>query len=460
MKNNRPILRLELLIAFLSVVLILFMLILLPGCGSGGSSASIPVSGGGSSSGTTETVSRSQAETIIKEQVINTLPQIKDTRAYISQDTLKPGDVVTSIDDGEISGEAPLVIESESWLAMVDPYPRSLFAHDVEWVLTDAKSGEIQRIPRTWYPRINGVAIWVVSDERFDGPDQFYPETVTAGSPGYRSFDSQRRGVSETDAFIRGLEDAPGKNGVRKVGMVINGAFHNGTAQENGGDHTLALMANALSQNDFEMNTNGEANEFFADVNDPDAPEKAAEKVKNVAAGLGPCDKFYLVILSHGAEDGSGVQIGKEGYGFYYDPAKTPPGKTCLATLLADLPAGTINVTILACYSGNAITPLVVEMATHGNKPGVINTAAMSTRAATDAGPDPQFGEPGMPYGNDFANELGDKSKNDLNKDGDVDIQELEQAMKRAHDVAKKNFWVNLMGNNPVIDYFGGHSPW
>lgn len=431
---------------------------ILSGCGSGSSGPTAGISGSGNS-GIAGSISQAQAQTIIEDQVISKLPDNKEARAYITPETLKPGDIITSGDD-ELGGESPITIDSETWLSMVDPNPLNLFAHDVLWVLVDAGSGDLQQFSRQWFPRVNGQALWVVSDERFDGPDQFFPATPpSGGSRIYGHGDDRKSMTSLTEEVIRAMpQETPRGGGVRKVGMVINGAFNNGEAQENGGDHTLALIANALSANGFEMQTDGEPNEYFADVNDADAPKKAAEKIKSVAAGLGPCDKFYIIILSHGATNG--IQIGKKEGGFYYKPEETPADGICLSTLLAELPAGIINVTLLACYSGSAAGPLDVEMATHGNKGGVINYAAMSSRTAIDGGVNPQFGESGMPYGNDFAKDLADKAKNDLNGDGDVDIQEFEKAMKRAHDVGAGNFWVNLFGNNPGIDYFGSSSPW
>jgi DNA-binding beta-propeller fold protein YncE len=408
------------------------------------------------------------------------LPQLGDEQTaaiYLSQDPLAPGTTMRAGDRG--LAEAPLeprVLERAAWLAMVDYDVYGLFAHHVEWVLVDAATGSLERIPQQWFPQVDGQDLWSTSDARFLGPDRIYPQgdlvpRVEAGflapfSGGARLCPEEDRGAGAGAAFPAPLYPGegpatgarapslpaallpptlrhpcpPGHEAVKRA-VVINGFYvgdPEGAFREQNSAfiNSAVRMTEALQANGFEVTP------YVAHRENPEAALEAAKVITDTAEGLQDCDKLYVVIVSHAS--GKGICIG--GASFKYSSADVNTDKQVgLSTLLSALPHPRhINVTLAACFAGTAIPALQTPFQ-GTDAEGLVTTA---TDQNTEAGAD----QDGVHYVDALAEQLKDGAN------PGVSVEDFEGELARDHQVASQDPSVSGhrqpdggLGDNPQI---------
>ncbi|HRH94206.1 MAG TPA: hypothetical protein PKV72_06790, partial [Candidatus Peribacteria bacterium] len=69
----------------------------------------------------------------------------------------------------------PMNVLNDSWFFFLDLEPGAFFDHRAEFVLVDAKTGEITRMRTFAAPVLQGVVRYMDLGERWSTPDRFYP---------------------------------------------------------------------------------------------------------------------------------------------------------------------------------------------------------------------------------------------------------------------------------------------
>lgn len=325
----------------------------------------------------------------IRNDVIAQTGQMPPLMVFAYPRALPAGTVVFQ----EFEENPPLNVLRDSWFFFVDLDPEALFGHRAEFVLVDAVDGTVTRRSVFSPPRIDGQTHYLNIEERFATHDRIYPASIDdlpppirwpiqfnsdiAPAPGMPE-DSVPMALSDriqvvtvddlASAFIATASaqanpaDPCGGRPPRKVAVLISGEGP-GTRHDDGlvdGGHMQTAqnaMAAMLRSLGFAP---GDIHAYNPQAN-PDL-KTVFDEIKQLTAGLGPCDKFFFYVFGHGSivdenndhkpdTPSTSIAYGHgEGHQWI---SKTRFGDFSLIELFESIPAGKINIIIESCFSGS-----------------------------------------------------------------------------------------------------------
>ncbi|GMR14384.1 MAG: hypothetical protein BMS9Abin29_2637 [Gemmatimonadota bacterium] len=370
-----------------------------------------------------------------------------------------------------------LVLASASWFVFVDLVPAYRWDHPVLYVVVDVVTGEMTVEKAFGPPVIDGELHYLSLTERLQSADRFSPmsaaglfekscvrEVTFAGSPGAQASGSaapQEPGGGNINVFtgselgeLLRLRSAAG----RIVGVVINGgepetdAAGNPVPGASNWDRDAQQMQQTLEMAGAEVTAFNFRDHSLLD---------AINGARAAAQGLGPDDKFVLYFVGHGIlndRDNDDMPDGGKNESLLYGAGTANEGvwditstdnEFGLLGLLDDIPAGTVNLVVDACFAGSI--PLWMSSPASGDpfQPGLpgaslnvfvassaLKSAAGSRRDDSSWDPhrdNPQFEAliPGT-YTERFLDGLAAQEL-DADGNGEVSVLELETAWMAEH---------------------------
>lgn len=297
------------------------------------------------------------------------------------------------------SENMPLNVTEDSWFFFLDLEPQAYFGHRAEYVLVDAKTGEVTRKRVFSPPVIDGEVRYLGLKLRFESEDRFYPaslDDLPEASDWPMEFASPFVGAPENLA-PQGMQDELSWLESSKILAAKNISFNgmripSALAQANPADpcagqprKTVAVtlvgegpntlhgsdgfvdgadMAAAEGNMVNMLGRLGVANGDIHRFNPENTPkiEDVFKEIKRLTKNLGPCDKFFFYIFAHGTyTDANDDHIPDTpsssmvyGHGDNSERiSKTRWGKNSLIKLLEGINAQDINLVIESCFSGS-----------------------------------------------------------------------------------------------------------
>ncbi|RMD97984.1 MAG: hypothetical protein D6814_08465, partial [Calditrichaeota bacterium] len=274
-------------------------------------------------------LTREQATTIVQQQLIATDSLSSNWVGFLYQRTgldsvLQAGDTVEPWDS-----TFSKTIEEETYLFWFDKEPEKEWQHAALFAFVDARTGNLQTYEAESWPVINGNEWTQMMQDGNDSPDRFhgkYPASV----PRF-SYKAQQTSNDSDWAVIFVGKNLHGKverlarlNDIARLQECLNGVKNGPKVTSNNilvfpGTDTLGVTVDELCA--------------------------ALQELKGKA-----CRKLYFHYIGHGYKGGL-VLKGKKNQSVHFSYKK-------LAKKLLDLGVREVCITIEACFSGSAISPL------------------------------------------------------------------------------------------------------
>lgn len=285
-------------------------------------------------------ITREQAIKVVKEKVIDKLPNKEGVVAFGTQQPLASGDEIKPFSSSNGQTTAERGIQSPCWFFMVDEAPIFLFAHPVRYVFVDCATGEMTEKPETFFPVINGQIFWDSVTERAMSPDRVFVGSAAEGALGALEKRSNVRPFSAHRPLLQSVFtpnpaacDCP--DGPQKVALLVAGA-------DGWRDDFLSnvdRMAVVLRQEGF----------IDTRILSDSSPELVRQEIQTRLRRLiRPCDLFLFYYSGHGLKEGT-MKVGtaaEEGNLDYND----------LAEDLQAIVARRKIIILDTCYAGSAIS--------------------------------------------------------------------------------------------------------
>jgi len=242
------------------------------------------------------------------------------------------------------------VIKSESWFFWIEDEPYAYFSHSSRFVLVNIDSGKISSSEESWWPMLNGEALWA-EDEDYKNEENWAWSNISFQNPD----ETSGLGTSSVMAAMRppGRELTQDGGGKRRA-LVINTV----TEEQRGEDDGVLdakNMLKVLDRTDFKstyMGTDYDKNsrntgDPFPTGNETDPWREWLDDQSNE---LTSGDTLVVYVGGHGDSAGSGGGIGSE---------DGVVGSAMLSKELKKFNPGVDIIVILqACKSGSFVNDL------------------------------------------------------------------------------------------------------
>lgn len=106
-------------------------------------------------------ITRPEAVEMILQQVIKAGNLQQDVLAFLGREPLREGDEVQE----DMPGADVVRIKGPTWFAWVNDDPAAEFEHPTRYVFLDAETGRMRVLTRSWWPLVNGSAVWQTREE-------------------------------------------------------------------------------------------------------------------------------------------------------------------------------------------------------------------------------------------------------------------------------------------------------
>jgi hypothetical protein len=359
-----------------------------------------------------------------------------------------------------------------SYLLVIDHAPSQKLGHPFTWVLIEIASGAMRTINSFSPPVVDGSSRLTTLADRWKAEARFFP-TNFSNLPPLVSLGLDIPDVDLTNfssiasAPFTSLADAGGQSTVncsnvvrRKVAVVI----------ASGADHEIQNdareMSALLTRLGFQVTDYNSSSNTIAEI---------GNGIRQAGQGLGPCDKFFVYISSHtvlsdenndGKPDGTPSRLD---FGMGHSTATSwlwiPNRAGTFTAPIQSVTAGQVNIMLDTCFA-EAFAVTMRNM--RGLLTNGVNWSVFASSSRTNTSGGASELDLWLDYGNDDVNSIytgkildkvtaaADANQIDTNGDGQLSIEEIEQAFTNAHTAAANEL---ATGQKPKFDQFQGAVP-
>ncbi|HVS04477.1 MAG TPA: hypothetical protein VMT16_17070 [Thermoanaerobaculia bacterium] len=121
-----------------------------------------------------QTVTRAGAVSLLVHRVLVAPTLARPANAWLGRVMLQPGQAVEPFEQPEARRE----VGAPTWFGWIDDDPYAFFAHPGRFVFVDAASGEVEVVPVSWWPLLDGESLWMDDAAQADLEVRVYVERL------------------------------------------------------------------------------------------------------------------------------------------------------------------------------------------------------------------------------------------------------------------------------------------
>jgi hypothetical protein len=199
--------------------------------------------------------------------------------AFLTSNPLPAGTQILA----ELGPQRLTTLAEDSWLAYLDPTPQALFAHDVQFLIISATTGEQTILPGSSWPVVNGVRFWYSPRQVVDGSGNPSPEVALVPQVTPKQ-DSELPQISPKTVGNQGV-----------FGLLVRGWDQEDLARGNGRIRDLLARSGVPASHIRELN--------LARLSRPEAIAKIRQGLQELSQQMVATDHPSLIVnlVSHGA---------------------------------------------------------------------------------------------------------------------------------------------------------------